>query len=70
MHSEATFVYVVTEAAYFTSHRSPTLVCSLPPSLVLSLSVSFCRSLSLSFSLGVPCHQSVMPSIPHASLHI
>ena len=49
MHSEATFVYAVTGAAYFTSHLSPSPPHTLPPS---SLCVS-CLSLSLSPSVSV-----------------
>lgn len=49
MHSEATFVYAVTEAAYFTS---------LSTMNVLPLS----RPQSL--SQCVPCHRTVIPSIP------
>lgn len=59
MHSGATFVYAVTEAAYFTS---PLSLC-LPhtPSCFLSVCP---HSLFLSLAQCVPCHQTVIPSIP------
>lgn len=57
MHSEATFVYAVTEAAYFTSHLSLSLV-SVMHSLPLS------SLFPVPFFLCLPCHQTVMLSIP------
>lgn len=59
MHSGATFVYSVTEAAYFTS---PLSLC-LPhtPSCFHSV---YPNSLFLSLSQCVSRHQTVIPSIP------
>lgn len=59
MHSGATFVYAVTEAAYFTSLLS--LCLPHTPSCFLSVSP---HSLFLSLSQCVPCHPTVIPSIP------